>query len=809
VFNGFRPFGAARQRVSGLSINPATLPLTLWLDARDYVAATHPAQPTWISRTSTGNSGTKSYFRRIDTQGGTNVAATANPTISSLNSQVAVGFTNSGGRIRLTSTPTGLVAQSSTLSITESFFSFVGSFNTQASSAPHNLLAVFGPSSGYGISLQQNGSFITSTLYDGAYKTTPSIDNSKRSNFQVIVQGRIRPTSNILELRIGKGPWNQIAITQTSINLTDELLIGASQGTGDWVGNIQELMIGQYAPTDAVLDELVDRANLVWGAPKTISIPEDLPLSLWLDARDFVGATYPAQPTWNSRASAGPSNNRRLYRRPASLRNPVATTVGSAPAVFFDGTGGYGTSDFTDNSWSYIVNTAAPTTPLRTGDLYNSVPGIGYSFSIVLSHPAGLNSGINSAALNYLNPQIFGPDYTSNGGGYSPYFIATSGGYQLAYTGNNSSDYYMGTRPETSVTANTHCLIQGRVELITNTSANLYLRLGKGPWTVINITDAMSGSQYIIRTLPDFTIAGFFYQPVYGKVATPKISELMIITSRSTDEQFDKLADRAIAEFGLPEYILENRSTASSHLIAQDYSITQPDRLASRGGAGIASFDATYRRDLHNAFIGSGGNTVNPGTVNVNGKTWLTTVGTSAGVLTNVAGSTAKKGSDVFGTATSPWSLTIACSWSTLAGGITNPRDAYGVYGAGYGAYVTAISDGSVGIVALNAAGTSYQFASLPPGTVTVNERMIIQVQFNGTQIRLRKRSAAGGTGAWTALTTFEFHSGTANLLMSLMDKPFNGPTFAGEFGGVFVEKQYATDMDYVLNLFATSVGLV
>lgn len=280
--------------------------------------------------------------------------------------------------------------------------------------------------------------------------------------------------------------------------------------------------------------------------------PATLPLSLWLDARDFVGATYPTQPTWNSKASAGTSGNRKLYRRPASLRNPSATTVSGKAAVFFDGTGGYPGADFTDNSFSYVVNTSAPTVPLRVGDMVSNVPGVGFSFSIVLSHPAGLNSGATSASLNYLNPMIFGPDFTSNGGGYSPYLIATSGGYQLAWTGNNPADYYLGTRPQTSVPANTYCLMQGKVELLTSTTANMYLRVGKAAWTVLNVDATLSNGGTIISVLPNFAIAGFFYPPSYGVVCTPKISEFIMSPTRFTDAIFNDLADRAAIEFGVP-----------------------------------------------------------------------------------------------------------------------------------------------------------------------------------------------------------------------------------------------------------------
>ena len=126
---------------------------------------------------------------------------------------------------------------------------------------------------------------------------------------------------------------------------------------------------------------------------------------------------------------------------------------------------------------------------------------------------------------------------------------------------------------------------------------------------------------------------------------------------------------------------------------------------------------------------------------------------------------------------------------------------------ATYGVHAVATADGRVGVVALNTAGAAYNFAGLSAGAVAVNERIILQAQFNGTQARARKRSG-GVTGSWTSLASFEINAGNATAGTTLLDKGALGTAFQGEFGGAFLEQQYATDMDDVLASFAAEVGL-
>lgn len=243
------------------------------------------------------------------------------------------------------------------------------------------------------------------------------------------------------------------------------------------------------------------------------------------------------------------------------------------------------------------------------------------------------------------------------------------------------------------------------------------------------------------------------------------------------------------------------------YLVSADYSGAAPAKLLGRASAG-ASANANYRRDLHGPFIGGGGS-VDPGTVTVGGKTWLVGAALSAGALMNAAGTVLRNRSDLFGATSGSWSLTVAASWGTLAGGITIPRDSYGVFGGGYSTYLTAISSGSVGIVGLNAAGSAYSFVALPASTVVVGVRYAIQAQFDGTNLRLRARSG-GVTGAWSSPAAFSFNAGAQTQPGSTMDKPapFGGPTFTGEFGGAYLEQIYATDMDDVLAAFCNEVGL-
>lgn len=244
---------------------------------------------------------------------------------------------------------------------------------------------------------------------------------------------------------------------------------------------------------------------------------------------------------------------------------------------------------------------------------------------------------------------------------------------------------------------------------------------------------------------------------------------------------------------------------ASVYLVANDYNVAQPARLTGRASAG-PSADANYRRDLHSAYIGAGNDTVNPGTVAVGGKTWLTSGGNSAGAIMNAAASAARTRADLVGATAAPWSLTVAASWATLGAGITNPRDGYGVFGIGYVLHVVAISNGSVGVVALNAAGSAYQFVALGSGAIAINDHVIIQAQSDGATARVRLRKS-GSTTAWTsAACTLN----AATQYGVAMGKPatFGGPAFSGEFGGAFFEQAYASDMDDVLAAFAAEVGL-
>lgn len=259
---------------------------------------------------------------------------------------------------------------------------------------------------------------------------------------------------------------------------------------------------------------------------------------------------------------------------------------------------------------------------------------------------------------------------------------------------------------------------------------------------------------------------------------------------------------------GAPPLIDLSLRAPTVFLVSDDYSGASPARLLGRASAGTST-DANYRRDLHAAYVGNGGDTVNPGTVAVGGKTWLTAAATSAGALLNAAASALRTRSDLFGAVGGSWSMTVACSWGTLAGAITVPRDSYGPFGCGYSTHLTAISDGSVGILALNSAGSSYQFVALPAGTVVVNTRYAIQAQYDGTNVRLRARSG-GVTGSWSTPAAVSFNTAAQTQGGVAIDKPagVGGPTFTGEFGGAYVEQQYAVDMDDVLAAFCNLTGL-
>lgn len=244
--------------------------------------------------------------------------------------------------------------------------------------------------------------------------------------------------------------------------------------------------------------------------------------------------------------------------------------------------------------------------------------------------------------------------------------------------------------------------------------------------------------------------------------------------------------------------------TASVYLVSDDYNAGTPERLMGRASVGD-SVNACYRRDLYAAYVGRGDDTANPTTVNVGGKKWLVTSGSSAGAIINAAGNAERKRSHVLGAQNGAWSMTVACSWATLFG--TTPQTFSTPFGSTlYTCYVCAAADGRVGVVALADDGNTYQYVCLPPGSVTVGERCIIQVQSDGTQARVRKHSG-GVTGAWTTPAPFTLY--TVDSIWTMLAHSRNvGPAFSGEFGGAFVEQSYVPDMNAILASFANEVGL-
>ena len=184
-----------------------------------------------------------------------------------LNGKASVLFGgNAGGYLRAIAAPTSALAQSSIFSASAYFFSFVGQFAAQANggnvyTAPN--AGPFSSEAGYGATLRQAGGTLVQTIYEGSYEETAV---TQAASVPVLVQGRFRAgTVKLLELRVGKGAL-VLEPTDSTAVLSDAFLLASSQGLlGDWTGHIQELITGQYAATDAELNDLADRAASLWG----------------------------------------------------------------------------------------------------------------------------------------------------------------------------------------------------------------------------------------------------------------------------------------------------------------------------------------------------------------------------------------------------------------------------------------------------------------------------------------------------------------------------------------------------------------
>ena len=262
-------FARMRRADSGPAlVDPATLPLTMWQDARDFTPTTFPATQLWPGRSSAGPSGARGYTRKA-----ASTSVTANPTASTLGGGAApaVQFANASGVLVDLSAPTVPLVGSAVFAKTPGwFFHFVGSFVAQ-SGTNHLLPQPFGPTGGLGVFLVQNGANLVVQVFDGSGFKSVSLPSAAGAHVQV--QARHGLTADLLEARIGSGAWVTLAgVSQSGLGLSDAMQIAASQigysiPDVGWSGKKQELIAGQYPAGNTTLDALLVRGTATWGAP--------------------------------------------------------------------------------------------------------------------------------------------------------------------------------------------------------------------------------------------------------------------------------------------------------------------------------------------------------------------------------------------------------------------------------------------------------------------------------------------------------------------------------------------------------------
>lgn len=244
---------------------------------------------------------------------------------------------------------------------------------------------------------------------------------------------------------------------------------------------------------------------------------------------------------------------------------------------------------------------------------------------------------------------------------------------------------------------------------------------------------------------------------------------------------------------------IEARALSLCLLVDQDYDPDYAYRLLGHASAG-SSAAKNYDRLAHSFMVGTGGDVADATVAEVAGKQRLVFEADSAGVVTNTAQSTSYTRTLVFGAASANCQIIVAFSAAVLAG--STPQTTRCVFGSAYyGLQVTVAADGRLGLVTLNEAASTYQYACLPAGTVAAGEDCIVTIQRDGTGKLARVRK---GLGAWSAWQACEVHS--SNQATCVGDKTFSGGVFEGTLGAVLVEQSLAADADVDTTIEAVSL---
>ena len=228
------------------------------------------------------------------------------------------------------------------------------------------------------------------------------------------------------------------------------------------------------------------------GAPPPAFDPATLDMSLWLDSRDYVPATYPAAFTWHSRASAGDSGlytvTRNLYVSPGATANPGTATVSGKQVAVLSG------AESCIVALKTTPGTAAASSAFLGSDVAKS-----WALSAVVMFPVVTNGPTSSPNSQ---PMPFGPAGGAGGAG----FRATTGPY-VTCTQFDSEVTFGYQHVDASISLSVLVLVQAEYNRATGV---LRIRSGSGPWVTLSSvgSNAMTANFMLFASQlsgPDFT----------------------------------------------------------------------------------------------------------------------------------------------------------------------------------------------------------------------------------------------------------------------------------------------------------------
>lgn len=248
-------------------IDPSMMDLSLWMDSRTYKSATYPAEPSWVSRGSIGQSGLY-FWKRNDSSVPT---ATANPSTTTVNGNQVLSVASSSGYPRLSSSPATARTMADFLGTSSFFIQMVMEFNSVTNGptdSPNTQSAPFSPTSGAGgIAIRATtGPKVTTSLFDNqTLFTYQYVSSNVTLNNLDIVQVEYNSTTSTLRIRTSSSPTWQSITTTGSNAMNQVFLMFASQlGGTDWSGKFAELITRKNTVGDSIADQLLNRSENMW-----------------------------------------------------------------------------------------------------------------------------------------------------------------------------------------------------------------------------------------------------------------------------------------------------------------------------------------------------------------------------------------------------------------------------------------------------------------------------------------------------------------------------------------------------------------